>query len=76
MTATTPHPSIDAHFVRSLREWRRVVRRRLREKGWGGKPVSDADIDRLADELLGQVFKPEWMEALRQSDQEVGGSSE
>jgi hypothetical protein len=69
----TPHPPIDAHFVRSLREWRRTARKRLREKGWGGRPVPEDEVDRLADELLARVFKPEWMEALRRSDEEESG---
>jgi hypothetical protein len=72
----TRQSSIDAHFVRSLREWRRVARKRLREKGWLGKPVPEGDINRLADELLGRVFKPEWMEALCRSNEDESKLSE
>jgi hypothetical protein len=37
--------------------------------------VPEDEVDRLADELLGRVFKPEWMEALHRSDQDEDGSS-
>jgi cobalamin biosynthesis Mg chelatase CobN len=35
--------------------------------------VPEDEVDRLADELLARVFKPEWMEALRRSDEEESG---
>jgi hypothetical protein len=66
---------IDEHLARSLREWRRTARKRLRERGWAGKPVPEDDINRLTDELLARVFKSEWMEALRQSDEDERGPS-
>lgn len=46
--------------MESLHQWETGLKANLRERGY---PATD--VDRRADELMRRVFRPEWIEALR-----------